>query len=98
MLGVLFFSTAIHQYVVKVHNDIPPNERLKNLVHKPHKCAWCISQTKGHNKPLIETALGFESRLPFFSLIDANLVIATSKINLREDSGSMKLIKKILQS
>ena len=92
MMGMLFFTLAIHQYVIKVDNNELANEGLEDLVHKPHKSTWCICQPEWHHKPLIETSFGFEGRLPLISFIDPDLIIATSKINLRKYGGSMKLI------
>ena len=88
-MTVLFLIPAIHQDVVKVHNHTLANDALKCVIHKSHKGAWCISQTKGHHKPLIESSFGFESHVPFIFLIDPNLITATSKINLKKDGGSM---------
>jgi len=93
VVGMLLFIPAIHKYVIKIHNNKLAYDQSKHLIHKPHEGARCISQAKWHNQPLIEDALGFEGRLPFIPFKDPVLIVATSKINFREDSGSMKLIK-----
>jgi len=93
VVGMLLFITAIHKYVIKIHNDKLTYDRSKHLIYKSHEGARCISQAKWHDQPLIEAALGFERRLLFIPFKDSDLVVVTSKINLGEDSGSMKLIK-----
>jgi len=93
---VLLISN-MHKNVIKVHNGKLSYDRPKHLIHKSHEGARCISQTKRHDKPPIKATLGFKSRLPLIPLKDSNLVIATSKINLRKDGASTKFIKYVPQ-
>jgi len=84
---MLFFTLAIHQNLIKKFHHILADEALKNMIQKLHESVWCVNQTKKHYEPLIKASFGFKSHFPLISLIDQNLVVATSKINLRKDSG-----------
>jgi len=97
VIGVLLLISAIHKYVIKVYNDKLAYDWPRNLIHKPYEGVRCISQAKWHDQPLIEAAFSLECRLPFVPFKDPDFLVATSKINLRKDGGSMKFIKQIFQ-
>ena len=74
---MLFLTSTIHQDVIKVDNNKFTNEMLEDLVHEPHKGAWCIGQSEWHHKPFIKASFGFEGGLPFIPLKYPNLIITT---------------------
>ena len=84
---------ATPKNVIKVHSDKLSYDQPEHLIHKSHEGARCIGQSKRRDQPLIKAAFGFKSRLPLIPLKDSDLVIATSRINLRKDGASMKFIK-----
>ena len=55
---------------------------LKSGYHQPHESIRCISQTKRHNQPFIQTIFCLESGLPFITFSNSDMMIATLQINL----------------
>ena len=91
------FILAIYQNIIKVDYCELANEWFEHLVHQTHESAMCISETEQHHQPFIQASFGLERCFPFIPFIDSNLIVATFKINLIEESGPMKLIRKVLQ-
>jgi len=86
---MLLIGLAIDQDIIKVNNNTSSNEGLENLVHESHKSASGISKPEWHHKPLVQTSFSLKGGFLFITFKNVNLIIATSKINLRKDSGSV---------
>ena len=86
---MLHFSLTIDEDVIKVDHHEISKEGLEDLIHQTHESAWGVGEAEWHNQPFIESPFSLKSRFPFISLMDPDLIIATSKLNLREDRGSM---------
>jgi len=95
------FNASFHSYYgSKCHQSRQPQIdkcRTKHLVHKPHESDRGIGQIEWHHKPLIQTPFGLKRRLPFINLSNANLVVSTPQIHLREHTRAMKLIQHVLK-
>jgi len=81
------FILVIYQPIVKVDYHELANEWFEHLVHRIHESARYINETKWHHQPFIQESFGLEGCFTFIPFIDSNLIIATSKINLRKESG-----------
>ena len=46
-MDVLFLIVAIHQDVIKVHNHTLANDKLKYIIHEPHKGVAALVKSKG---------------------------------------------------
>jgi hypothetical protein len=98
VLKVLFLCSAVDKNVVKLNNDKLVEKMSQDLVHHAHESAWSIRKAEWHNDPLEKAFFGFESRFPFITGTDSDLVISTFKINFREYLGTIELIKHIFKS
>ena len=49
MLNMILLTSAINEYIVKIHNNKFANHRFEYLVHQSHEGARGISQAKGHD-------------------------------------------------
>src|SRR5215203_2538975 len=96
MLNMVLEIFAIDEDIIKVNNHALANERSQNVIHKTHEGGRSIGKTKRHDEPFIETKLGLECRLPFITNCHANLVVATTQINLRENRGTTQFIKHVI--
>ncbi|KAJ0469781.1 hypothetical protein HanIR_Chr14g0711641 [Helianthus annuus] len=84
---------AVNQYVIKVNHNKPTQKGFENLIHKAHKGARSIRESKRHDKPFVKTLLGLERGLPLVTFINSDLMIATTEVDFGEDSSPVKLIK-----
>ena len=94
---MILLTSVIDEPIFKIDNNKSANHRFEYFVHQSYEGVRCISQAKWHDQPLIEAAFSLECRLPFVPFKDPDFLVATSKINLRKDGGSMKFIKQIFQ-
>ena len=85
MASIHHFILATYQDIIKVDHHELANEWFEYLVHQMHESAGCISEAEWHHKPFIQASCGLKGCFPFIPFIDSNLILATSKINLRED-------------
>jgi hypothetical protein len=53
---------------------------------------------KGHDQPFKETFFGFESCIPYISLLDGNLVVVILHVNIVEELVPLELVKKVINS
>jgi len=90
--SMFLFLSAIYKNLIKVNGNKLACARPKHLIYESYEGAWCISQAKRHDQSLIKATFGLKSHLALIPFKDADLVIATTKINHTKDGGSMKFI------
>lgn len=82
-------ARAKNEYVVKIHYHKLVNKGPEDLGHDSHKAARSICESEWHNQPFEKSILHFKGHFPLISCSEANLMVPTPKINLRENLFSM---------
>ena len=88
MLSMIFFILGVDQNIVNEYHDEFIQLRHEDLIHQVHKICWGVGKTKRHNQILIESISGRESCFWNITWLDFYLMVARTKINLRENLGS----------
>jgi hypothetical protein len=94
MLRMLFFTLEIDQDVVNEDHDKLIQLWHEYKVHQVHEMCRGIGESKRHNQILIQLVPGRERSLRNIFWMDLHLMITRTKIDLRKDSYTVKLIKK----
>jgi hypothetical protein len=85
MFFMLFLTLRKDQDLINEDHDKLVQLFHENRVHQVHEVSRGIGQTKGHHQILIETILGGESSLWDILFTNLDLMIARTKVNLREN-------------
>jgi hypothetical protein len=92
----VFFALGINQHIIDEHYDGLVQICRKDLVHQIHKIGRSISQSKRHHRILIRTIPQNEDSLRKVTFSYLQLILSRSKIDFREHTCTMELIKKII--
>jgi hypothetical protein len=93
MFFMLFLTLRKYQGVINENHVKLVQLFHESRVHQVHKVSRGIGQTKGHYQMLIETVSGGESSLWDIFFTYLNLIIAKTKVNLRENLCFNQLIE-----
>lgn len=96
MYNMFFPSRTIKKNIIQVYNNKRINKWMKHIIHHPHKYGRCITKTKWKNKILKQALSCLESGITNFPLLDSNLVISTSQVQLIKKYFPLQWIQKIL--
>ena len=79
--------------VVKVDNEVVlVNEVRKNRIHKGLEGGRRIAEAKGHDKGFEEAKGTFEGDLPLISMLDANVVVTSTDVELCKVARALELV------
>src|SRR3954466_12395183 len=92
---MFFFPFGINQNVIDENNDKLIQEVHKNLIHEVHEIRGGIGLSKRHDCILIQSISGGKCSLWDILCTNLELMITSSKINLRKHLGTGQLIKQI---
>src|ERR1043165_6683604 len=95
---MLFFASGVYEYVINEYHHKFVQEIHEDIVHHSHEVSWGVRQTKRHDREFIQAISGGECRLGDVFLPDLQLIIAGTKIYLGEYSGTLELIKQIINA
>jgi hypothetical protein len=93
MFFMLFLTLRKYQGVINENHVKLVQLFHESRVHQVHEVSGGIGQTKGHYQMLIETVSGGESSLWDIFFTYLNLIIAKTKVNLRENLCFNQLIE-----
>lgn len=68
------------------------------MIHKGLECRGCIGEAKRHDNELVVAIMGAECGFWNILFIHTNLMITGAEIQLGEESGSMKLVKELINN
>src|SRR6185312_14118071 len=88
MFSMIFFILGVDQNIVNENHDEFIQLRHEDRIHQVHKICWGVGKTKRHNQIFIESISGQESSLWNITRLDFYLMVARTKIDLRENLGS----------
>jgi hypothetical protein len=72
--------------------------RHEHGVHEVHEVGKRISESEGHNQELVKTITSGKSGFRNIARSNLDLVVARTKVDLREDFGTSQMIKKNINS
>jgi hypothetical protein len=84
MLGMIFWIFGVDQDVINEDHNKLVEFLHEDRIHEVHEISWSVSETKRHDKILVQTIPGGESCFWNITGPNLNLMIAGTKINLRE--------------
>jgi len=70
---------TINQDIIIVNDYKLINKSTQHMIHHSHKSTRCISKSKRHNQPLIQTIFSFKSSFSFIPFFHPNLMIPLFK-------------------
>jgi hypothetical protein len=94
-LMFLFCFRVYKDIVNEDHNELVQIFH-KYVIHEIHEIGRGIHKSKGHYGLLIQSISGVEHCLGNIRLLNSQLVITRSQINLGEDTHSFHLVKQII--
>ncbi len=95
MFRVIFWVVGKDEDVVQVYDDVDVAQVLENVVHECLESSGTVRHPEGHDEVFVRAVTGPESRLPFVSFSDADVVVSGSEIDFGVDAGGAKAIKKV---
>jgi hypothetical protein len=98
VFGVFFLAFGIDENIIDKDHDEFIELRHEHGVHEVHEVGWCICETERHYQKLVKTITSGESGFRNVIRSNLDLVVARTKVDLREDFGTSQLIKKNIDS
>ena len=93
---VVGFVLTIDQDIINVDNDTNVQKGFQDVLNQSLESGWGIGESKGHDLELIVTIAGTECSLLNVILVDSNLVVSPSKVNLGENGCSLKSVNQVI--
>jgi hypothetical protein len=90
---MFFFALGVNQYTIDEHYDERVQIFHKDLAHQIHKVGRDFNQSKIHHRLLVRVIPQNEGRLQKVTFLYLQLILSRSKINFREHTHTMELIK-----
>ncbi|KAK4729652.1 hypothetical protein R3W88_022640 [Solanum pinnatisectum] len=98
MVHMLILTSRIDQNIINKHNYKHIKVLSKHPIHQVCECHRSFSQPKRHYQKLIMTISSSKSHLRNVIFFHPKLVITRLKINLREITFPLKLVKQVIYS
>ncbi|KAK4734393.1 hypothetical protein R3W88_008654 [Solanum pinnatisectum] len=98
MIDMIIFIPRVDQDLVNEYNNKHIQILFKDFVHEIRECCRSVCQTKGHNKELILTIMGPKCYFWDVTFSHFQLMISRYEVYLRETSGTLKLVEKVMNS
>jgi hypothetical protein len=98
MVGVFFLALRIHEDIIDEDYDKFIELRHEYGVHEVHEVGRRISESEGHDQELVKTITSGKSGFRNVARSNLDLVVARTKVDLREDFGTSQLIKQNINS
>ena len=96
MLFMLFLILRINKNVIKENKKKLVQILVEDIVHKAHKCSWCICKIKWYHYKLIMPIPCPEGCLMNLFVLDPHLMVIRSQVNLGKYLCSSHLIKEVI--
>jgi hypothetical protein len=98
MFGVFFLAFGIDEDIIDKDHDEFIELCHEHGVHEVHEVGWGICESERHYQELVKTITSRKSSFRNVARSNIDLVIARTKVDLREDFGTSQLIKKNIDS
>jgi hypothetical protein len=90
---MFFFAVGVNQHIIDEHNEKLVQIFHKDLVCQIHKVGRDFYQSKIHHCLLVRTIPQNEERLKKVTFLYLQLILSRSKIDFREHTCTIELIK-----
>jgi hypothetical protein len=94
VFGMFFLTFGIDENIINKDHDEFIELRHEHGVHEVHEVGWGICETETHYQELVKAITSGESGFRNLTRSNLDLMITRTKVNLREDFGTIQLIKK----
>ena len=84
--------------IIKEYQNEVPQVGPEYFIHQCPKCGRSISEEKGHDQKIIVAIMCGEIHFRDIILMNLNLVIPRTKIQLGEKMSTMELIQKLINN
>src|SRR6266404_2012134 len=82
--------------VIQVNDNVALiKEVFKDVIHEGLKGCWGIAEAKGHDKWFKQTQRCFKSSFPLVAMMDTNVVVSPTDVELGEVAGVMQLVNEV---
>jgi hypothetical protein len=98
IFGVFFLALGIDEDIIDKDHDEFIELSHEHGVHEVHEVGWGICESERHYQELIKTITSGKSGFGNIARLNLDLVVARTKVDLREDFGTSQLIKKNIDS
>jgi hypothetical protein len=98
MFGVIVLVPRIDENIIDKDHDKFIDLRHEHGVHDVHEVGGSISESERHDQELVKTITSGKSGFWNVARSNLDLVVARTKVDLREDFGTSQLIKKNINS
>jgi hypothetical protein len=98
MFGVLFLTFGIDEDIIDEDHNKFIDLRHEHGVHEVHEVGGGISESERHDQELVKTITSGKSGFRNVARSNLDLVVARTKVDLREDFGTSQLVKKNIDS
>jgi hypothetical protein len=98
VFGMFFLAFGIDENIIDKDHDKFIELLHEHEVHEIHEVGWGIRETKRHYQELVKTITSGESGFRNVTRMNFDLMIARTKVSIREDSGSSQWNKKNINS
>jgi hypothetical protein len=98
MFGVFFLALGIDEDIIDKDHDKFIELLHEHGVHEVHEVGGGISESERHYQELVKTITSGKSGFRNVARSNLVLVVARTKVDLREDFGTSQLIKKNVDS
>jgi hypothetical protein len=98
IFGVIVLALRIDENIIDKDHDKFIELRHEHRVHEVHEVGGSISEPERHDQELVKTITSGKSGFRNVAMSNLDLVVARTKVDLREDSGTSQLIKKNIDS
>lgn len=85
MLFVFFETIGVYKNAIDKYNDKLIQILVESSVHEVHKSSWHIGESKRHDREIVVAIVYSESGLRDILLLDSQLMVNGTKVDLRED-------------
>jgi hypothetical protein len=94
MFGVFFLALGIYEDIIDKDHDKFIELHHEHGVHEVHEVGGGISESERHYQEIVKTITSGKSGFRNVARSNLDLVVARTKVDLREDFGTGQLIKK----
>jgi hypothetical protein len=95
---VIFLALRIDENIIDKDHDKYIELRHEHGVHEVHEVGGSISESERHDQELVKTITSGKSGFGNIARSNLDLVVARTKVDLREDFSTSQLIKKNINS
>ena len=96
MMDMLLVISTVDQDIIDVYNHTNVQQRFQDVLDQRLEGSWGIRESEGHDFVLIMTVSCAKSRFLDVILVNADLIVSPTKVNLGEDLCTLKSVNEVI--